>query len=93
MRTGNPDNNGKPEIIEPATILTDEGKFIHVVTELPGIAEEKIRIDMEKTRVIIGASDNKKQYKKEIILPSEVIFNKKRFSEGKLHLTLEKKGS
>jgi HSP20 family molecular chaperone IbpA len=85
----------KPEIIEPVTSLSNEGKFIHIVSKLPGIAEEKIKIDIdvEKTTITIVATDSTKMYKKIINLPGDVIFYKKRFSDGELHLTVEKKGS
>ncbi len=88
-------DTSKPQIIEPVTTLCNEGKFIHIVSKLPGIAEEKIKIDIdiEKTSVTIIAADTTKMYKKIISLPGDVIFNKKRFSDGELHITMEKKGS
>jgi HSP20 family molecular chaperone IbpA len=88
-------NIKKPEIIEPDTTLRDDGKLIHIVTKLPGIAEEKIRIniDLEKTTITIIALDTTKVYKKVISLPGNVVFSKKRFSDGELHLIVEKKGS
>jgi HSP20 family molecular chaperone IbpA len=92
MQRGDSKNTDLREIMEPVTTLCDEGKFIHLTLELPGIAEEKIRIDLEKTTITIVASDSSRRYKKEIFLPDEVIFAKKRFSDGKLSLTLEKKG-
>jgi HSP20 family molecular chaperone IbpA len=81
--------------VEPSTKLLDDGKFLHILTELPGVAEEKIKIDVENhsTSVTIVATDNMKHYKKVIIIPCEVIFSKKRFSEGVLELTLEKVNS
>ena len=81
------------ETVEPATTLLDEGKFLQILTELPGVHEEMIRIDVEKTTVTIAASDAGKQVKKMITLPCEVSFCMKRFSEGVLTLTLEKNGS
>ena len=81
------------EIVEPATTLLDEGKFLHILTELPGVHEEMIRIDVEKTTVTIAASDAGRQVKKMITLPCEVSFCIKRFSEGVLTLILEKNGS
>jgi len=84
---------GPAETVEPATTLLDEGKFFHILTELPGIHEEMIRIDVEKTIVTIAASDAGKRVKKMITLPCEVNFCMKRFSEGVLTLTLEKNGS
>jgi HSP20 family molecular chaperone IbpA len=84
-----------PEIIEPVTTFRNEGNLIHIVTKLPGIAEEKIRIDidLEKTTITIVAADTSKIYKKVITLPGNVVFRNKRFSDGELHLTVEKKGS
>jgi len=78
--------------VEPATTLHDEGKFLRILAELPGIAEEKIKIDLENhsTSVTIAASDTAVQYKKVITIPFEVRFSKKRFSDGVLELTLEK---
>ena len=95
MQKENPKNTKKPEVIDPDTTLHDEGKFIHIVTKLPGIAEEKIRIDIdvEKTTITIVAADTGKMYKKVITLPGNVVFSNKHFSDGELHLTVEKKGS
>lgn len=92
MRTGNSKNTRPLKIIEPITTLFDEGKFLRILTELPGIAEEKIKIDLENTStsVTICASDTVMQYKKVITIPCEVRFSKKRFSDGILELTLEK---
>jgi len=92
MRTGNSKKNRPPITIEPATTLFDDGKFLRILTELPDIAEEKIKIDLENssTSVTIMATDTNKQYKKSITVPCEVRFSKKRFSDGVLELTLEK---
>jgi HSP20 family molecular chaperone IbpA len=95
MQTGNSQNSRPIKTIEPATTLIDEGKFLRILTELPGIAEEKIKIDLENqsTSVTIVASDTVFQYKKVITIPCEVRFSKKRFLNGVLELTLEKNGS
>jgi len=92
MRTGTSTNTGLIQTIEPATTLIDEGKFLRILTELPGIAEEKIRIDLENssTSITIVATDTVKEYKKVIVIPCEVRFRKKKFSGGVLELTLEK---
>jgi HSP20 family molecular chaperone IbpA len=94
MQTGNSQGTRPIKTIEPATTLIDEGKFLRILTELPGIAEEKIKIDLENqsTSVTIVASDTVFQYKKVITIPCEVRFSKKRFSNGVLELTLEKNG-
>jgi HSP20 family molecular chaperone IbpA len=84
------ENTGSGKTIEPAITLQDEGKFLRIIAELPGISEEKIRIDLEKTSVTIVASDTVKQFKKVITVPCEVRFSRKRFSDGILELILEK---
>jgi HSP20 family molecular chaperone IbpA len=78
--------------IEPAVTILDEGKILRILTELPGVAEEKIKIDLENTSttVTIVASDTLIQYKKVITIPCEVRVSKKRFSDGVLELSLEK---
>ena len=83
------------ETIEPVMTVFDEGNFLHIQIELPDIAEEKIRIDLENhsTSLTIVASGTKKQYKKTITFPQGVRFCKKRFSAGALELTLEKNKS
>ncbi len=93
MQTKRSHTPGPAETVEPATTLIDGGKFLHILTELPGVHEEMIRIDVEKTTVTIAASDAGKQVKKMITLPCEVSFCMKRFSGGVLTVTLEKKGS
>jgi HSP20 family molecular chaperone IbpA len=85
--------DGTGKTIEPVITLLDEGKFLRISAELPGVLEEKIRIDLEKTSVTILASDTGKQYKKVITVPCEVRFSKKRFSDGILELILEKTDS
>lgn len=92
MQANNSDNTGPSETVEPATTLLDEGKFLQILTELPGVNEETIRIDIEKATVTIAASDAGKPVKKMIMLPCEVSFCTKRFSGGVLKLTLEKNG-
>jgi HSP20 family protein len=94
MRDENPKKTSPIKTIEPATTLVDEGKFLRIVTELPGVAEEKIKIDLENdaTSITIVASDSVKQYKKVITIPRQVRFSKKRFSDGVLEITLEKNG-
>ena len=90
MREENSKTIGLIKTLEPATTLLDEEKLIKIRIELPGIAEEKIKIDLDKKSVIVRASDARKQYKKVIALPFEVKFSKKRFSDGVLELNLEK---
>jgi HSP20 family molecular chaperone IbpA len=95
MRKGKSGDTILPETIEPDTTLREDGRFIYIITKLPDIAEEKIRIDIdpEKKTITIVAADASKIYKKMITLPGDTIFSKKRFYDGELHLAIEKKGS
>lgn len=90
--TGNSKMTEPMKTIEPVTTFFEDGKVLRILTELPGIAEEKIRIDLDSssTLLTIVASDTERQYKKVINIPSEVKFNYKRFSDGVLELTLGK---
>jgi HSP20 family molecular chaperone IbpA len=92
MGTKNKKINKTLKIIEPKTTVIDEGKFLRILTELPGIEEQKIKIDLENysTSVTIVAVNTVKQFKKVITIPCEVRFSKKRFSDEVLELTLEK---
>jgi HSP20 family molecular chaperone IbpA len=94
MQKGNVSNSGHLKIIEPEATILDEGKYLRIITELPGVAEEKIKIDLENTSttITIVATDSAIQYKKIIAIPCEVRFSRKRFSNGVLELTLEKNG-
>lgn len=93
--TGNSKMSEPIKTIEPATTFFDDGKFIRILTELPGMAEEKIRIDLDtsSSQVTIVASDTVRKYKKVINIPFEVKFGKKRFSDGVLELILGKNQS
>jgi HSP20 family molecular chaperone IbpA len=93
MQADNSDTSGPAEPVEPAATLLDEGKFLRILTELPGVHEEMIRIDVEKATVTIAASNAGKQVKKLVTLPCEASFCMKRFSGGVLTVTLEKNGS
>ena len=92
MKPGNSEDHKILKTIEPVTTVIDEGKFLRIVAELPGIAEEKIKIDLENhsTSVTILAVNTVSQFKRVITIPCEVRFSKKRFTDGVLELTLEK---
>jgi HSP20 family molecular chaperone IbpA len=86
----NSENTGFIKAIEPVTTVLEEEKILRIRSELPGIAEEKIRIYLDRNSVTIWASDAANQYKKVISLPFDVKFSKKRFSDGVLELVLDK---
>jgi len=80
-------------ITEPSTILINDDAFFRILTELPDIDEEEIRIELENNPafVSITASGDEIIYRKTILIPGEVRFHKKRFSDGVLEIILEKK--
>ena len=92
MKTENSKKIKPEKTTEPETTFIDDGKFLRIRTELPGIAKEKIKIALENrsTSITIFTINSVIQYKKVINIPGEVRFSKKRFAEGVLELTLEK---
>jgi HSP20 family molecular chaperone IbpA len=72
------------------TTLLDEGKFLHIIAKIPGITEEKIRIDLEKTTITITTDDGNAD-QQVVSLPCEAGLSSKRFSDGVLEIILEKK--
>jgi len=72
--------------------LSADGDCVHIVAELPGIGEEKIRLDLEDNTLIISAIEKECRYKKSIALPWKARLGTKRFRQGVLELTLERSG-
>jgi len=90
MATGKRERNGAKKVIEPVVNLSDEGNYIRVTAELPGIQEKTIRIDLEKFTLTLSAMGDGRTYKKELLLPAKMRFGKKRFRNGVLEISLEK---
>ncbi|MBU0493737.1 MAG: Hsp20/alpha crystallin family protein [Chloroflexi bacterium] len=59
------------EVREPLVDLFDEGPEVVVVAELPGVAEEEIRIAVQDDILSLETS-GERQYAKEILLPGVV---------------------
>ncbi|MDD1695931.1 MAG: Hsp20/alpha crystallin family protein [Methanoregula sp.] len=78
------------KIIEPVSTMHDDGTCFHITVELPGVPEEKIRIDLEKSTVAIHASYDSVMFRKMVRLPYDVRLSRKKFSNGTLELILEK---
>jgi HSP20 family molecular chaperone IbpA len=95
MRHNNANGTGHPKLIEPDTVVFDEGKVIRIQTSLPDVAEEKISIGLDagNAMVTIAASHDGKKYSAAIPVPADVQFREKRFREGVLTIILEKTGS
>jgi HSP20 family molecular chaperone IbpA len=83
-----------PNIItEPVTTLIEEERYLRIISNLPDINEEKIRIDLENnlSLVTITASNTTVMYQKRIIIPCDARILRKQFYDGVLEITLEKK--
>lgn len=77
-------------VFDPPTRITGDGRCIRIYIDLPGVTEEQIRIDLEKTTFTLSISDNEKTFRKTIHVPEEVRLFKKKFSLGVLEIFLEK---
>jgi HSP20 family molecular chaperone IbpA len=71
--------------------LSFDGNRAHIIADLTGVGEEKIRLDLEKATLVISTTDGEcKQVG--IVLPWAATLATKRFRKGILELTLEKTG-
>ncbi|MCL5037585.1 MAG: Hsp20 family protein [Chloroflexi bacterium] len=83
------------EVREPLTDIIVEEERILVVAELPGIEQEKIKIDVEGDILKLEAENAGKRYAKEILLPSAVEKTpaKTSYKNGILEIIFSKKQS
>jgi HSP20 family molecular chaperone IbpA len=87
MKRENPKDN---TVFDPPVHMTDDGRHIHISIGLPGVAEEKIRIDIEKTTFTISIAEDGMTLNKTIRIPPGVRFFNKKFSDGLLVICLVK---
>jgi len=82
------------EVREPIVDVFDEEDHILVIAELPGVSEDKIKIEVTGDILNLTASDTDKKYAKEILLPGKVnpASLKTAYKNGILEITLEKEG-
>ena len=80
------------EVREPIVDVFDEKDYIRLIAELPGVSEDKIKIEVTGDILNLTASDTDKKYAKEILLPSKVNPQslKTTYKNGMLEITLEK---
>ena len=84
------DNNKYTIAFDPPVRITDDGRQVQIAICLPGIVEEEIRIDLEKTTITLSIAKAGKTIRKAIRIPSGVQFLKKKFSDGVLEIFLVK---
>lgn len=82
------------EVREPIVDVFDEKDKVLVITELPGVEESGIHIEVKGDILNIDASDTDRKYAKEVLLPCSVEAEKMQFSykNGILKVTLPKSG-
>jgi HSP20 family protein len=80
------------EVREPIVDVFDEADRILVIAELPGVSENKIKIEVAGDILNLSASDTERKYTKEILLPGKVKPDSVRtsYKNGILEITLEK---
>jgi HSP20 family protein len=80
------------EVREPLVDVFDEKDCILIITELPGVAENEIKIEIAGDILNLTASDKDRKYAKEILLPGKVKPESMEtsYNNGILEITLEK---
>ena len=80
------------EVREPIVDVFDEEDHILVIAELPGVSEDKIKVEVVGDILSLTASDKDKKYAKEILLPGKVKPGsvKTFYKNGILEITLKK---
>ena len=80
------------EVREPIVDIFDEEDHIVVIAELPGVSEDKIKIEAAGDILNVTASDTDRKYAKEILLPGKVKPQslKSTYQNGILEITVEK---
>ena len=80
------------EIREPMVDVFDEKDHILVIAELPGVSEDKTKVEVAGDILNLTASGKDRKYAKEILLPSKVKASsvKTSYKNGILEISLEK---
>ena len=80
------------EAREPMVDVMDEGDFIRIVAELPGVEEGEVACELQGNDVVQISTTGKKKYSKEILLESNVdpASLNKSYTNGILELKLQK---
>ncbi len=90
MATADKKRKHQKKVVEPVIDLSEDVRHIHIHAELPGIPEEKIKIYLEKNILTLIGPDDRRMYRKEIVVPPGSRLCRKTFAAGLLKLTLEK---
>lgn len=80
----------KKIMIVPPTGISENGRSICIISQLHGIPEEDIRIDLEKTQLIISALLRTETVMRKITVPAGSRISRKKFRDGILEIILER---
>lgn len=77
---------------EPITDLFNEKEELVIIAEMPGIEEKNIKIDLKEDIIEISAIGKNRKYRKEILLPCNVISTslKSTYNNGILEIKIRK---
>jgi HSP20 family molecular chaperone IbpA len=77
-------------ITVPPTSISESGRLICIVSQIHGIPEDEIRIDLEKTQLVISSANEKTAILQTITVPEGSRISKKKFRDGILEIILER---
>jgi HSP20 family molecular chaperone IbpA len=76
--------------IVPSTGVSESGLSLKIISQLPGISEDTIRIDLEGAQLTISISNQNPAVVQKITVPEGSSICKKKFRDGVLEIILER---
>jgi HSP20 family molecular chaperone IbpA len=80
----------KKNLIIPPVKILENGTSICVVCHLNNVPEENIRIDLDRTQLIVSAAHEHKMVNQTITIPEGSRISSKKFHDGVLEVILER---
>lgn len=77
-------------VFDPPVSIADNSTDVIISIALPGVTEEQVRIDLEKTALSVSVHAGKVMGEKVIRVPPGVRFFRKRITGGILEIILKK---
>jgi HSP20 family molecular chaperone IbpA len=90
MGTVKKQKNVEKNTIVPSTGISETGISFKIISQLPGISEDTIRIDLEGTQLTISISDQNPTVVQKVTVPEGSYICKKKFRDGVLEIILER---